>query len=405
MKLILLAVALSAVAFAAPRTNDDAFVEETLLVQSKAYEVQYNSVKKQFSELQVQLKGKSYAQVTPGVKKTIDQMKDLIENEIEVAINDAHHADQELLNTEMGKIQTYTATVKTQRTILYATAKRIRGMITEHNNLVNEWRDLAVARQKAATDWTNTHNKAKTTCCAKDNAGVVDVAYLAPYHQCDFKTKKDPKTGPDGCTDRALANAKSYVDDYFKEGFDRYNTLVKDCNDLNDETVRRHNAYTQADLSCDNKEQATRAKADEIATETDAFEKSWKSTRNGYRTQIAIKETEYNNKEADVKRDTKDRKAEWESSQIIKCMLINYQEGGGFDDAALSKCKAKAPNTKHLNIVYPPMVKRLTWELEEFEKPSEYDHASTCHAPVVQAEPVCQVVAQKPIPECTNHMA
>merc|ERR1711934_1130699 len=213
------------------RTNDDAFVEETLLVQSKAYEVQYNSVKKQFSELQVQLKGKSYAQVTPGVKKTIDQMKDLIENEIEVAINDAHHADQELLNTEMGKIQDYTNTVKTQRTILYATAKRIRGMITEHNNLVNEWRDLAVARTNAATDWTNTHNKAKTTCCAKDNAGVVDVAYLAPYHQCDFKTKKDPKTGPDGCTDR------------------------------NDETVRRHNAYTKADLSCDNKEQATRAKA------------------------------------------------------------------------------------------------------------------------------------------------
>ena len=33
MKLILLAVALSAVAFAAPRTNDDAFVEETLLVR------------------------------------------------------------------------------------------------------------------------------------------------------------------------------------------------------------------------------------------------------------------------------------------------------------------------------------------------------------------------------------
>merc|ERR1711934_1266501 len=85
MKLIVLAAALTAVAFAAPRSTDSFAHEETTLVQTQAYQASINGLKKQFSELQVSLKDQSYMQVTPGVKSTIDKMVKLIESDIEPA--------------------------------------------------------------------------------------------------------------------------------------------------------------------------------------------------------------------------------------------------------------------------------------------------------------------------------
>jgi len=403
-KLILLAAALSAVAFAAPRSTDDYFEEETLLVQDQAYQLSVNNLKKQFSELQTSLGSKSYAQVTPRVKSVIDDMVKMIETEIEVAIKDAHVADQILVDTEMAKIQTYRNTIFAQQKILYAKAADIRKWIKEHNQLVVDWRGLAEKRIAAANDWTTTHNNMKTTCCAKDNSAVLDVAYLSPYHECDFKTGHG-KDKADGCIDRALANTKSYVDPYFKNGRNTYLQLVKKCDNLGNLTVTKHNAYNQADEACDHKEEATRSKADLITTETQSFAASWKSTRDGYRVNVTMMENEYNKKEAQAKHDEKDRKNEWTSTQIIKCMLVNYKAGGGFNDESLASCKTKSRNTGHLNVKYPTMVARITWELAPFQAVSEYDHATTCHADVVQAEPVCQVRAQKPIPECENHSA
>merc|ERR1712167_293662 len=118
-KLIVVAAALSAVAFSAPHSYQ---AEDVTLVQAKAYEGAVNNLKKQFAELQVSLKSTTYAKVTPGVKDTIDKMTALIESDIEPAINDAHRADQSLLDTEMEKIQNYRDAVFAQQEILYAKA-------------------------------------------------------------------------------------------------------------------------------------------------------------------------------------------------------------------------------------------------------------------------------------------
>jgi hypothetical protein len=399
MKLIVLAAALTAVAFAAPRSTDSFAHEETTLVQTQAYQASINGLKKQFSELQVSLKDQSYMQVTPGVKSTIDKMVKLIESDIEPAINDAHRADQALLDTEMGKIQTYRDAVFAQQEILYAKADEIRGWITEHNKLVIEW-DARAEKFIAARDvWTITHNNKTTTCCAKDNAAVVDVAYLEPYHQCDFKAPE-----ADECISKATNNVHSYVEPYFTNGFNHYLELVRNCDFLGNLTVAKHQLFTAADEDCDNYEEKTRSKADLIATETATFEHNWATLRDGYRTNITIMEDEYTGKEAQVKSDEADRKNEWESTQIIKCMLVNYKAGGGFDDASLSKCKDASGDIDHLVIVYPAMVERITWILEEFEALTEYQHDQTCHEVVVQENPVCEVHAQKAIPECSNHM-
>jgi len=398
-KLILLAAALSAVAFAAPRNVDSHFVEETALVQAKVYQSSINSLQKQFSELQVSLKSKTYAEVTPGVKDTIDKMTALIESDIEPAIHDAHRSDQELLDTEMQKIQTYTDSIRSQQTILYAKADDIRKWIGEHNDLVGEWRTRAEKFIAARDDWTATHNNKTVTCCAKDNAAVVDVAYLSPYHQCDYKA-----TGADDCIDNALANVKSYVEPYFTDGLNHYLDLVKTCDFLGNLTVTKHQAFQTADEDCDSYEEQTRSKADLIASETAQFESDWANLRDGYRVNITIREDRYNGHEAQVKSDEADRKNEWTSTQTIKCMLVNYKNGGGFDDDSLSTCQGQTGDTTAFNIVYPAMVEQITWNLEPFAPLSEYDHDQTCHEEVVQEDPVCEVAAQKPIPECNNHM-
>merc|ERR1711990_146876 len=399
MKLIVLAAALTAVAFAAPRSTDSFAHEETTLVQTQAYQASINGLKKQFSELQVSLKDQSYMQVTPGVKSTIDKMVKLIESDIEPAINDAHRADQALLDTEMGKIQTYRDAVFAQQEILYAKADEIRGWITEHNKLVIEW-DARAEKFIAARDvWTITHNNKTTTCCAKDNAAVVDVAYLEPYHQCDFKAPE-----ADHCIQKTKDSVHGYVDPYFVNGRNHYLELVRNCDFLGNLTVAKHQVFQAADEDCDDYEERSRSKADMIASETATFESNWAELRDGYRTNITIKENLYNGKKAVVEHDEGDRHNEWESTQIIKCMLVNYKNGGGFDNAALETCKGSAGDTAHLVIVYPEMVERIAWVIDPFEPLSEYDHDTTCHEVVVQANPVCDVRAQKAIPECNNHM-
>merc|ERR1719199_1480018 len=104
MKLVVLALALAAVAYAAPRNTyaavDTVVPEESLVQSSTAMSVA--DLKKQFHELQMQLK--DGAKATPGVIDVINDMVALIESDIEVAINDAHRADQDTLDAKMASI-------------------------------------------------------------------------------------------------------------------------------------------------------------------------------------------------------------------------------------------------------------------------------------------------------------
>merc|ERR1712139_684262 len=102
MKLVVVTALLAAVAFAAPRNflETDAVVPEELVQTGTSESVE--SLKKQFHELQMQLKDGSKA--TPGVIEVINDMVALIESDIEVAINDAHKADQDTLDAKMAYI-------------------------------------------------------------------------------------------------------------------------------------------------------------------------------------------------------------------------------------------------------------------------------------------------------------
>jgi ABC-type oligopeptide transport system substrate-binding subunit len=82
MRLTILALSLAALVSAAPSyVETDALVPETTLL---GVEDTISNLKDQFAELKAQ--ASSGMEVTPGVKKTIDRMVTMVENEIEPAI-------------------------------------------------------------------------------------------------------------------------------------------------------------------------------------------------------------------------------------------------------------------------------------------------------------------------------
>jgi len=399
VKLVIAAAALSAIALAAPRNT---YVEEEL-VQTSMYEDKVDTLKQQFAQLQSQIKDKSFAEVTPRVQKVITKMIELVEKEIEPAIKEAHRADQVLLNDEREKIQNYADAVQVEQNILRGKADEIRQFIKEHNDLVVEWFKRADAFVAARDLWGVTHNNMTTTCCAKDNAAVVDVAYLEPSHSCDFKAPEADK-----CISKVSASVTSYVDPYFVEGRTHYLELVNNCNYLTQLEVSHHNAFDHADSECDKTETDTRAKAKVIEDESEKFQSLWRTLKNGYNTNITIMQNKYDVKQGEVEHDEKDRKNEWRATQTIKCMLTHYKEGGGFSDTELAACQAGTKTdsyVSHLVINYPKKVKRLNWDLEPFVELSSYEkHDKTCWEIVVYTVPTCNIAAQKILPECTNHM-
>merc|ERR1712054_214371 len=85
-------------AFAA--LGPDAVVPEEIMVETlsdaQAVSASVSSLEKQYKQLALQLKGTSGASVTPQVASTIATMINLVTDEIEPAIKQAHQADQEL---------------------------------------------------------------------------------------------------------------------------------------------------------------------------------------------------------------------------------------------------------------------------------------------------------------------
>eukprot|EP00657_Telonema_sp_P-1_P009847 TRINITY_DN4083_c0_g1_i2.p1 TRINITY_DN4083_c0_g1~~TRINITY_DN4083_c0_g1_i2.p1 ORF type:complete len:412 (+),score=146.92 TRINITY_DN4083_c0_g1_i2:131-1366(+) len=392
-------LALCAVAFSAPTASS--FVEDTTLVQSESSMSKVNNLQRQFSQLQTSVGSKAYSELsrTSAVKDTIDDMIALVDKEIEPAINDAHKVDQEVLNTVFSQIRTYTHIVKGQKADLRVREARIRNWITEHNQKAAQWDKAGVRFMSTRDKWTRTHNKKTETCCARDNAAVVDVAYLKAYGRCDFKAPDADK-----CIEVVEKSVEAYTGGYFDRGLTHYNSLVSKCAQLVTDTQTTMNTFNKANAGCDKIEQQTRALADTIGEATRTFTKDWVATKNAYAIAIGKKENHFKRESARVSHDESDRKDEWSSTQIIKCMLVNYKAGGSFNDAGMAKCNKAAKKINHLVIEYPQLPTHITWSLKEFSALSRYTHPRTCHQVVTQENPMCKVRTQKPIPQCSNHL-
>merc|ERR1711966_19757 len=144
-KLVVLAAALSAVAYAAPSMNVDTVVPEEMVQTASQVATGVEALKKQFATLQSQLLDTAYAQVTPAVANVIDKMIDMVDEEIMPAINEAHASDQDELNAKHKLITDFNTDYSSKKEILYNEFRSINDDIAAHNVAAQQWDDAAAA--------------------------------------------------------------------------------------------------------------------------------------------------------------------------------------------------------------------------------------------------------------------
>jgi len=393
-KLVVLAALLSAVALAAPRT---VFVESEVLVQSAAKtHSAVAMLKEQFKALEVQLK--SGAKVTPAVARVINEMIDMVTNEIEPAIEEAHASDQEELDAKMKVITDYNTVQTDKRNLLLTTGQNIESDIQAHNKVALEWDQAAKAYLAAIAKYEKTTKDKTDTCCDKQQAAVVATEYTPAFAKCDYTAANAGK-----CTARAEAAVADAVQSAFEAGLKRYTNLVAGCASMTAQQTADKADMDTKDQHCDDKEADARSRKKLLDTQIAQFDSDWAAAVSEYTAGITEAEGNFTTARTRVKSDEADRKDEWVSTQEIKCMLQNYQAGGSFDEASMNNCKAGI-KSDHLVIVYPPIPPRVVWTKPVFTELTDWSaYAQDCHKVEAADESLdkkCSLIATPAAPVC-----
>merc|ERR1712072_196255 len=399
-KLVVLAALLSAVAFAAPRTvfveTEGAAVEETLVQSSAKTATAVAMLKNQFKALEVQLK--SGAKVTPAVAKVINEMIQMVTDDIEPAIKEAHAADQEELDAKMLIITDFNADQTTTRDLLLKTGADIETSINEHNAVALDWDDADKAYLAAIKHYEETTKSKTDTCCDKQQAAVVATEYTPSSAECDYTTATDGS-----CLATAQGAVADAVNAAFTSGLSRYNDLNAGCDSMTSDLAAAKSDMDAKNTKCDNHEADARARKKLLDTQIENFDADWANAVKAYDAGIAEAEGNFTTSRTRVQHDEADRKEEWASTQEIKCMLQAYQAGGKFDEAQMSICKGQI-DTEHLVINCVPIPPRVVWTKPIFTELTDWSsYATDCHEEEQadeSADQHCTIVGTPAAPVC-----
>jgi hypothetical protein len=326
----------------------------------------------------------------------------LVRDTIEPAIVDAHQDDQKLIDDAMAAISQVNKDGAVTIGLLQDRAVDIRSDIDSHNKLVAEWKAASGAFSKSLDTYENAIEDKTKTCCEKQQAAVPDLEVVAPYAECDYTVNTAAQ-----CRAAAKAALEAKVQAHFVAGSEKYQRLNAACTSKANAIPAVRNDLDAKDKHCDGKEKATREASAQIQLDLPQLLSEWNHAKDEFENSYAQSKVDYLNLKATVQQQEADRKAEWDSTQEIKCMLVTFQEGGTFDDAALASCKKNIDHS-HLNIAYPDMIPALQWVLAPFDDlDSSKAFASICKQ-VEQADEdadkKCQIDEEPPKPVCKNHL-
>merc|ERR1712072_1673453 len=336
MKLVLLALVLCGAAFAAPRSNfleDDQLVPEEELAQV-GLSSNVATLKKQFHELQVQLK--DGAKVTPGVKATIDKMIGMVTTEIQPAITDAHQDEQADLNLQMSQIGQLNKALAGNVKLMRPQADIVRGLIDKQQAAAQAWDDAAGLFTHSQNSYLETYDAKTDTCCQKVNSAVIDREYTPAFKNCDY-------TVPEGanCAKDEAAAVAAIVTTPMTQGLTLYKKLQGECSGLTAELETADSTVNTNFKDCGVKKSTEAAAATEAENEQARVLKEWGIMMDFYNGNYTAKYTKYTKDEAKVKVHENDRKGEWKATHQIKCMLESYKVDGTFDGATADKCNGE----------------------------------------------------------------
>merc|ERR1711907_257924 len=376
-KLVLLAAVLSAVALAAPTTSfveTDTVVPEEMVQTNAASDSSIALLKKQFADLQAEIQDGSVK--TAAVQVVINKMIDMVDNQVNTAIKQAHHADQRAITTSHETILEYNKMYQEKRNVLDNELASTQRDIDRHNVAAQKWSNAATAFLNAIKKYEQDVSDKTHTCCDKQQAAKVATEYTPAYATCDYTSKDAGK-----CTDLAKGCA-SYTETVAASLVD-YNHKNNHCDDSQADCLERQTA---------------------IALKKKVFDKDWADTSSAYKTGIKKREGDYSTLSAKVQGQEKDRKNEWQSTQEIKCLLKAYVAGGTFDEATINSCKGKI-KTVHLVVTYPKVPAQVQWPAYKYHtmpdpKPIA-DHCQEKEKADEEADKKCRFVPNVADPTCT----
>merc|ERR1712159_289501 len=341
-KLVLLAAVLSAVALAAPTTSfveTDTVVPEEMVQTNSASDSSVALLKKQFADLQTEIQDGSVK--TAAVQVVINKMIDMVDNQVNTAIKQAHQSDQRAITTSHGIIVEYNKMYQEKRNVLDNKLASTQRDIDRHNVAAQKWSNAATAFLNAIKKYEQDVSDKTHTCCDKQQAAKVATEYTPAYATCDYTSKDAGK-----CTDVAKANVAAAVQADFNHGLTRYKDLVKGCASYTETVAASLVDYNHKNNHCDDSQADCLERQTAIALKKKVFDKDWADTSSAYKTGIKKREGDYSTLSAKVQGQEKDRKNEWQSAQEIRCMLSLYAKAastgnlggnGVFEKAVIEK--------------------------------------------------------------------
>merc|ERR1712072_1341331 len=403
-KLLLLAAFLSAVALAAPRgvSEGEALLSQDMEKANISPKVV--ELKKQFNALQVQLK--SGAKITPEVSNTVQKMIDMVEQDIEPTITEAHDADQEEINSLMDAIAAHNKFTEDYTDQLLEEARDLRQKIHEHNDVAEEWRLQGIAFKATIPIYEATYFNRSTVCCRREQVAVVAMEHTPAYYECDFTDD----ASAEGCVSRADAAVQKYTEEPFRAGQARYTHWHNGCNNEKNQEESDFNTMVKNDQKCDSLQANVIARKVYIDTEHTRFMREWHRTTTSYAPIYKALRHNYTRREVIMWEREETRKLEWNATQLIKCLLTGYQSGGTFDQAHMDDCESDITDY-HLYLAYPKWVCQLDYDpvLPPWPKITDTtpwaDDCQSVASPDNTPFETCEIPADEVAPECANHIA
>merc|ERR1712167_264765 len=205
---------------------------------------QVSFLKKQFNELQVQLKAGD--KITPAVQETIQKMIDMVSNDIEPTITEAHDADQEELNALMGAVQAHNDFTEAYTAQLLEEAADLRQKMHEHNDFAEQWRLQGIVYKASIPVYEATFLNRSTVCCRREQD--------------------------------AVASVQKYTEEPFRAGQARYTHWHTGCNNEKAQEEKDFANMVKQDKECDRLQANVTARKAYIDTEHHRFMREWHRT-------------------------------------------------------------------------------------------------------------------------------
>merc|ERR1712166_16883 len=314
-------------------------------------------LKTQFIRLQNQMQ--AGAKITPGVKKTVENMLRLIPD-LTKAITEARTAEQSELN-EQAKI-VVESEGKDVRSSLLESAKTYQDAIGRFNTYAGFLSKRASSHVKAIAKYKSSLSADMFMCCTQEQALFFKskgseyentVAFSSSYAKCDVTQKMTKK-----CNKFTTADIQH-----------------GGCTSMEEIPKKARSKVLETEASCNNMVAAVAAERIGLDSGMAAVKNQWAKDKKFYQKKFDQASKNFQTVASKVGKTVSSGQKEWASVKLIECMLKKFADGSKLDSETQKECKKNLKPNPNLTLVMPKPNQAPDWKTPTFE-PLLEDHIS-----------------------------